>query len=92
MADFMTSQEVAAYFGKCIETLRLWIRNAKAGKSTFPLPVTGRGQRRLWRRSDIENWDANRESQPEAVAEFRERAMRRGIVRNQLVRHGINLK
>jgi hypothetical protein len=86
---FMTIQEVAAYYGKHIETIRRWTNEARAKKSTFPLPITPLRKKRMWRRVDIENWDANCDNREESVVE---RAVRRADVRSRLARHGIILK
>ena len=86
--EFMTAEEVAAYFGKHVNTIRHWSNEAMQQKSHFPLPITARGKQRMWRRVDIENWDANADKRQETVVD---RAIRRAMVRNQLARHGINI-
>jgi transposase-like protein len=83
---FMTIQEVADYYGKHINTIRRWMDEAMSKKSTFPLPITPPRKKRMWRRVDIENWDANSDKQEESAVAH---AVRRAQTRSILLRHGV---
>jgi predicted DNA-binding transcriptional regulator AlpA len=85
----MNIKEVAAYFDKCVMTIYRWIEEARAGNSTFPLPITPSGKTRMWRRSDIEGWDANGKIRPETHTEL---AIRNVVTASSLARHGLTMR
>ncbi len=82
----MSIKEVAAFFGRHEDTIRNWMDEARAGKINFPLPINPPGKKNLWRRSDIEGWDASKQERPETPVE---RAVRESIIKNRLARHGL---
>ena len=51
--DILFAAEVCEYFRIHRQTLKLWLMQARAGKSDFPLPVSPFGKKLRWRREDI---------------------------------------
>lgn len=55
--ELVTFKEIAEMLDRLSEpTIRRYIRESRAGRSSFPLPITAKGKKALWHRSDIENW------------------------------------
>ncbi|HBT78094.1 MAG TPA: hypothetical protein DEB39_14490 [Planctomycetaceae bacterium] len=60
-SQFLSLRKVAEHFGRSEKTIRRWIAEARDGKINFPLPINPPGKKNLWRRSDIEGWDASKQ-------------------------------
>lgn len=60
--DLLSIQEICQYYGLSEQTIRRRIKEAKAGRSSFPRPIFGYGKKALWHKGDIENW---KETEPE---------------------------
>lgn len=86
---YMTIKEVAKHFGVHEDTIRNWTDESRTGKGHFPLPVTPKGKKNLYRTDEVESYDANSISRPESPGE---RVVRNSTVRNKLARHGIKMK
>ena len=49
--------DVCQHYGLSESTIRRKVREAREGISTFPLPLFGKGNRVMWRKDDIVNWE-----------------------------------
>ena len=54
--ELMNVNQVAAYFGVSVSTIRRRLRDRKNGDGTFLVPVFGFGKIARFRRSDVENF------------------------------------
>ena len=48
--------DLCRHFGLSPSTIRRKVRQARAGRCKFPLPIFSERSRLLWRKSDILNW------------------------------------
>ena len=70
-------------------TLYRWVNESRAGRGTFPLPLTERGQTMRWDADDIETW---RTSKPKAQDKTpKTKAQRQKTVQNGMQRHNIEV-
>lgn len=51
--EILFAEEVCEHFRIHRQTLKLWLMQARAGKSDFPLPVSPFRKKLRWRREDI---------------------------------------
>jgi len=75
--DILFAEEVCEYFRIHHQTLKLWLMQARAGKSDFPLPVSPKGKKRRWRREDIVNYQSsigNERATPKALSPAKRKA------------------
>ena len=65
-------------------TLYRWVNESRAGRGTFPLPLTERGQTMRWNAEDIETWRASKikpqHKTPKTKAQ-RQKAVKHGMQR-----------
>ena len=63
--QFLTVDEILDLLRISLPTLDRYVRLARLGKSSFPIPVqVGAKRKRLWRMEDIERWLNNRVPMP----------------------------
>ena len=72
-------------------TIRRYLRESRAGKSTFPLPVTSPGKKGLWIRKDVEDWIESPKS-VEQIETPAQRTRRLKVVHNQLRELDVKMK
>ena len=94
-------EDVITLFRRSRATIDRWVREARDGKSDFPVPFSAPGRRMLWDAHVIEQWLENRnkaaspvnvpatKTERQKACEFAERQKR---ARQALERHGINRK
>ena len=63
MDKFYTASELASKFCLSEPSFDRLVSQAYAGTSDFPLPLFGKGKKRVWSPQSIENWIASRQSQ-----------------------------
>ena len=56
--EIILAEEVCEHFRIHRQTLKLWLMQARAGVSDFPLPVSPKGKKLRWRREDIVNYQS----------------------------------
>jgi hypothetical protein len=69
--EILFAEEVCEHFRICRQTLKLWLMQARAGVSDFPLPVSPFRSKLRWRREDIVNYQSNignERAQPKALS------------------------
>jgi len=54
LEPLLGAQDIILLFCISLATLFRWLREARAGRSDFPLPVPSPGRRLLWKRDSIE--------------------------------------
>lgn len=88
----VTLKELSSIVKMSEATIRRRVRERKAGKGDFPLPVSGGGDGRkcLWRREDIENWRNEDAPKPVHVEGIVGKRIKKSI-RNQLIDMGMKL-
>ena len=94
MMSLLTIQEVSQITRCSVSTIRRRISDARAGKSSFPLPIHGDKKRGLWRADDIELWNEspqpNTPNVPYETPATKQRHLK--IIHNELLeRYGINV-
>ena len=57
--EIMLASEVCEYFRIHRQTLALWLMQARAGVKDFPLPVSPKGSKLRWRRTDIVEYQSS---------------------------------
>jgi predicted DNA-binding transcriptional regulator AlpA len=55
--NLVNIKEAASIMRCSVSTIDRRTADARAGKSSFPLPIHGNRKRRLWRKDDIEMWN-----------------------------------
>jgi len=92
-------EDVITLFRRSRATIDRWVREARDGKSDFPVPFSAPGRRMLWDAHVIEQWLENRnkaassfnvhtaKTEKQKTREFAERQQR---AKQALERHGIN--
>jgi predicted DNA-binding transcriptional regulator AlpA len=78
-------EDVAILMGCSVPTIRRRMADARAGKSSFPLPIHGSRKRGLWRKDDIEMWSEASPDTPSVPCETpatRQRHLK--IIHNEL--------
>ena len=87
-------EDVASYMRCSHSTVRRRIAEARAGNSTFPLPIHGEHKRGLWRKEDIENWSEAQSSNIPKIDGPSICNQKQDIefIRKQLRELGINIK
>ena len=82
--EILFADEVCEYFRIHRQTLKLWLMQARAGKSDFPLPVSLFGKKLRWRREDIVNYRSsigNERGQPKALSPAKRAARQAAVMR-----------
>jgi predicted DNA-binding transcriptional regulator AlpA len=54
--ELLDITEIAALLRTTVPTIRLRLTNSRKGQSDFPKPISGRKQRCLWLKSDVERY------------------------------------
>ena len=63
--DLLSVEEVAAFFGLSVQSIRRRLQESKQGKSSFPSPIFGYGRKALFHRAEIEGWKESESAQSE---------------------------
>jgi len=70
-------------------TLYRWVNESRAGRGTFPLPLTERGQTMRWDADDIETWRTSKIKPQHKTPKTK--AQRQKAVQNGMQRHNIEV-
>jgi hypothetical protein len=84
--EILFADEVCEHFRIHRQTLKLWLMQARAGISDFPLPVSPFGKKLRWRREDILDYQSrigNERAKPASVSPAK-RAKRQAQVMREL--------
>jgi len=82
--EILFADEVCEYFRIHRQTLKLWLMQARAGQSDFPLPVSPFGKKLRWRREDIVNYQSsigNERALPKALSPAKRAARQAAVMR-----------
>ena len=89
--ELITFQELLKILEPLSEpTIRRYLRESRAGKSSFPLPITAPGKKGLWKRKDVEDWIESPKS-TEQIETLVQRTRRLKVVHNQLRELDVNV-
>ena len=98
MEKLITAPELASRLCLSIPSLDRLVSQAYAGTSDFPLPLLGKGKKRVWSPQSIEIWIASRQSQrvqnpmpPPKAESTASRAKRHRVALKSLNEQGIKL-
>lgn len=92
MKILLTLKELLPIVELSEPTIRRRVNEAKEGKGTFPLPISGcgDGKKCLWRREDIENWLNTQKPEPLPDQPTYNKRIKKSI-RTQLIALGMGL-
>jgi predicted DNA-binding transcriptional regulator AlpA len=68
-------------------TLYRWVNDSRAGRGTFPLPITERGQTLRWNADDIDTW-CTAKIKPQSTKTPKTKRLRQEAVKKGMLRHG----
>jgi predicted DNA-binding transcriptional regulator AlpA len=92
---FITAPEFAAILRLSKPSFDRFVSQAYAGTSDMPLPLLGKGKKRIWSLQSIENWIANKQSQtrdpPTKAESAAARAKRHRAALKNLKEQGIKI-
>jgi len=82
--DILFAEEVCEHFRIHRQTLKLWLMQARAGVSDFPLPVSPKGKHLRWRREDILEYQSrigNERAMPKAMSPAKRKERQAAVMR-----------